>query len=125
MRIVSSLTAAAFAAFGLPSPGLGAPAVHEVAAAGGPAPMTWRWDPAAVDAARGDRVVWRNQTSSAHVVVIYEGPMAGKTLQLPRDGVRRLRLKKPGTYLYRCGIELHSELVGGRCVGQCGEITVE
>jgi plastocyanin len=120
-----SVAVAAIALAAVLSPAAARTSTHEVAAAGGPFGPTWRWDPAAVDAARKDRVVWRNPTSTTHHVTFYGGPLEGKTLHVPAGGSAKLRLKKAGSYPYRCDIQGHSELVGGLCIGQCGEITVE
>lgn len=109
----------------LPSPGAAKPTTHRVDAAGGPVGPTWRWEPAELEIARKDKVVWHNETSSRHHVAFYEGPLAGKTLHVPSGEKAKQRFKKRGVYRYRCTLPQHSEIVGGVCVGQCAEIVVE
>lgn len=127
MRAIRLVACAAAAAVALVpgAPGTAAPTTHQVTAGGGPFGPTWMWEPSSFDAARKDRVVWSNDTGTLHHVAFYEGPLSGKTLHIPSGGKDKLRLKKAGVYRYRCDIQFHSEIVGGQCLGQCGEITVE
>lgn len=98
---------------------------HTVVVGGVPGPFLWTWDPAQVTAAPGDRVRWENPSGVDHHVAPYGGPWQ-ETLHLDSGGgTATVRVKKPGEYLYRCDVQGHSEVVGGRCIGQCGSITVE
>lgn len=103
---------------------------HRVDAAGGPITPLWEWDPSELEVSAGDKVVWRNETGSAHHLTPYEGPWKDvDTKHLPIDGKVGSVFRKPGEYLYRCdfafaGIE-HSLLVGDECIGMCGRIVVK
>ena len=98
---------------------------HTVTVAGGPYALLWRFDPSEVTVAVGDKVRWSNPSSATHHVTAYDGPWDGTSLHLDPGGKTTFRFKKPGIYLYRCDISTHSEVVEGRCIGQCGTIVVE
>ncbi len=93
-----------------------------VKAAGSPG--AWEWQPASRHISKGDRVVWRNPTSTAHTVRAYSQNWK-KDSELDAEGGRtKKRFRKKGTYLYRCMVAGHSSVASGECEGMCGEIHV-
>lgn len=107
-----------------------ATATHEVEAVGGPITPFWEWDPSELDIVVKDKVVWLNETTTAHHVTPYGGPWKNvDAMHLPYGDKVGFVFRKPGEYLYRCdfvfaGVE-HSVLVGDECIGMCGRIVVK
>lgn len=97
--------------------------VHKVEASGGPAFYLFTWDPDELTIPKRHKVVWTNPTNALHHVTFYEG--MDRSMHLESGGKVKARFKKPGTYLYRCDVPNHSELIGGECFGMCGSVTVE
>jgi len=90
-------------------------------------PMQFAWDPADIEIAAGDKVMWMNTTSGEHHITPYEGPWPDDVhLHLEgEDSKATFVFKKPGVYKYYCDLQLHGQLLpGGVCAGQCGTITV-
>lgn len=86
----------------------------------------WRFEPAELTVAVGDKVVWRNPTSAEHHVTPISGPWReGAHVHLKAEGKGGLVFTEPGTYRYYCDRQLHGQLVGDVCLGQCGTIIVE
>lgn len=98
---------------------------HDVVVGGLPGPFLWQWDPAELTVAAGDRVRWTNPSGVDHHVAPYSGDWSGELHVESGGGSVKFRFKKPGTYLYRCNIQGHSQLISGRCIGQCGSVIVE
>ncbi len=96
---------------------------HQITAGGGPFGPTWQWQPAELEVAAGDRVTWTNPTGTTHHVTGWEGEWDVR-LHVSADGKASHRFRSPGVYRYRCDIPMHSQLIGGVCIGQCGTITV-
>lgn len=91
-------------------------------------PFQYSWDPAEIEIAAGDKVVWMNETSSEHHITPYDGPWPEDIhLHLEGEGSKAsFVFKKPGVYKYYCDLQFHGQLLpGGLCFGQCGEITVK
>jgi plastocyanin len=97
--------------------------VHNVEASGGPASYLFTWDPDELTIPKGHKVVWANPTNVLHHVTFYEG--MEQSMHLESGKKVKTRFKKAGTYLYRCDVPYHSELIGGECFGMCGSVTVE
>ncbi len=114
------------AALGAPASAVRAKAKTHKVVAEGTWPFLFRWNPAAVEIAVGDKVRWTNTTTSDHHITPYEGPWPKDThLHLPEGGKASFTFKKPGVYKYYCDLQYHGQLLpGGECFGQCGEITV-
>ena len=102
--------------------------VTTVNAVEGAAPGTWAWEPADVTISAGERVVWRNETTSAHGLSAWDGRWK-VTTPIDAGDSAGLRFRKPGVYSYRCPVQLHSDVlyIGTErvCVGMCGTVTVE
>jgi plastocyanin len=111
-RVLAVLTVAAAMAFpALPA----AAARYRVTVSGN------RWTPARRSIAKGDVVVWKNNSSRPHNVVAYGGNWR-KNAFLSPGRATRARFGKRGSYKYRC--TLHSSLTRRRCRGMCGSIQV-
>ena len=127
IRAVASLGALLLCALALGSPAATARATratHTVEAQG--TFPVFRYVPAEVEAAVGDKVVWVNKTDAEHHVTPYDGPWADKAhLHLPAGKKVAFRFKEPGTYRYYCDLPYHGQLIGPLCLGQCGTVTVE
>ncbi|HEV3472134.1 MAG TPA: plastocyanin/azurin family copper-binding protein [Actinomycetota bacterium] len=131
MRIALAVCAACLLVVSISGPGVAHVAGSDtttVAAAGGPFPFTWSWDPDEVTIAKGDRVVWTNPTAAAHHITAWDGKWDAEE-HLDAGAEVTLRFKKPGTYRYWCDIVGHADIVSVGpervCVGMCGVITVE
>ena len=101
-------------------------ATHKVSATGS-YPMMFQWEPADLEIASGDKVVWTNTTSGEHHITPYEGPWPEDLhLHLDGEGSKAMfRFKAPGVYKYYCDLQFHGQLLPGNlCAGQCGTITV-
>jgi plastocyanin len=92
-----------------------------VKAAGSPG--SFHWQPAQRHIGKGDRVVWKNPTSSTHTVTAYSGNWSMNGT-LPSGETLKHVFKRKGVYLYRCMQPGHSSIVNGECQGMCGEIHV-
>ena len=90
--------------------------------ASGSAPVYF-WDPDSLDIAVGDKIVWSNPTDAEHHITPLDGPWTAEHLHVDIGDKADYRFKKAGTYTYYC--DLHSQLVSGVCVGQCGSVRVE
>jgi plastocyanin len=82
----------------------------------------WKWDPKVVHVSTPKRMKWRNPTKAPHSVRFYKGPLKGKRFLVPEGEARIRKIKKSGTYKYRCDIAGHSKMVDGKCTGMCGKI---
>ena len=82
-----------------------------------------QWRPGFRHIVKGDRIVWKNPTSTSHTVTAYQGPWSKNTTVSPGGRTSR-KFRRRGTYLYRCMTPGHSSLTGGECNGMCGEIHV-
>lgn len=73
---------------------------------------------------KGQKVKWKNTTSSSHTLSFYKGRWSGKTFSLPANGSFAKKPKRRGTYYYRCSVPGHSTLVDDNCNGMCGKFHV-
>jgi len=87
-------------------------------------PGYWKWQPDFKHIYKGDRIVWKNPTSSTHRVTAYSNNWSKDTELSSSGGRTRKTFKKTGQYLYRCTMPGHSTLSGGECEGMCGEVHV-
>ena len=85
---------------------------------------TYHWQPDFRHIIKGDKVVWKNPTSSPHTVTAYSNNWSKDTTIEANGGRTAKTFKKPGTYYFRCTQPGHSSLSGGDCSGMCGEIHV-
>ncbi|MDQ3940571.1 MAG: hypothetical protein M3238_04380 [Actinomycetota bacterium] len=83
----------------------------------------WRWRPRERTIGRGDRIVWTNPTSRNHTVTAYGGNWSKNTTLGSGERTAK-RFRRRGTFRFRCVIEGHSALEGGRCFGMCGKVVV-
>jgi plastocyanin len=124
MRSLIRFGLVALCALALSSPIAAASETHRVEAQG--TFPVFRYAPAEITVAAGDKVVWVNTTSNEHHVTPYDGPWAERgPLHLAAGKKVSFRFKKPGTYRYYCDLEYHGELVGPLCYGQCGTVVVD
>ena len=87
-------------------------------------PGSWKWQPDFKHIYKGDKIVWKNPTSSTHRVTAYSDNWS-KDAELSSSGGRTAKtFKKTGLYLYRCTMPGHSTVSGGECEGMCGEVHV-
>lgn len=119
-RVAIVMTALLVAAVGTVGPV--AADTYRVKAAGSES-EGWKWRPATVHAAAGDRVVWRNPTDETHTVTAY-GRGWSKNVTLSPGERTRKRFRNAGTFKFRCTVQGHSALSDGRCVGMCGKVRV-
>ncbi len=89
----------------------------------GDAPGNFRWRPAFQHINKGDRIVWKNPTSTSHTVTAY-GDNWSKNTTIGSGDKASKRFRQKGTYRYRCTRVGHSSLSGGECEGMCGTIHV-
>lgn len=109
---------------------LAAPSIGDtkrIKAAG--APGNWRWDPTSRAITKGDRVVWKNPTSTGHRVTAFGGNWSKDTAIAAGGGSTSKRFKKTGTFRFRCTVgagtsTAHSNLSDGTCSGMCGRVRV-
>lgn len=92
------------------------------------APGTFAWEPTARSIAKGDKIVWKNETQTQHTVTAWKGPWS-KDTALPPDQSTAKVFKKTGVFKFRCltgaGTELaHSTVENGKCSGMCGKVHV-
>ena len=83
----------------------------------------WRWRPVERTIGKGDRIVWTNPTSRTHTVTAYGGNWTKNTSISPGERTGK-KFRRRGTFRFRCVVEGHSALDGGRCVGMCGKVVV-
>jgi plastocyanin len=87
-------------------------------------PGSFKWQPGFKHIYKGDRIVWKNTTSSNHRVVAYSDNWS-KNSEIESNGGRTAKkFRKTGSYLYRCTVPGHSAVESGECEGMCGEIHV-
>jgi plastocyanin len=82
----------------------------------------WVWRPRTAHVSAPKRVKWKNPTGEPHSVRFYKGPMKGVRWLLLEGEAKTKKLKKAGTYKYRCDIPGHSKLKKGKCTGMCGKV---
>lgn len=116
--VVIALCVAAVAAFQAPAGG----DTTRVKAAGSPG--NFHWQPDFKHIVKGDKVVWKNPTSSPHTVAAYPENWKKNTTIDANGGRTAKTFKRRGSYLYRCTQTGHSSVSGGECTGMCGEIHV-
>jgi plastocyanin len=117
LRLASALLAAAL---GLaPQAAVAAPMLIKAkpASNGG-----WKWAPDVEHLVTPKRVKWKNPTEEPHSVKFYKGPLEGERFLVPEGESRIRKIKKAGTYKYRCDILDHSTMNDGKCSGMCGKI---
>lgn len=91
-------------------------------------PGSFRWDPEVRRIVKGDRIVWKNPTSTNHTVTAWKGPWSKDTQIAPGESTAR-RFQKAGVYKFRCMIGsgtafAHSTVEEGTCSGMCGTVRV-
>ena len=116
--VVMAVAAIAVVALAAPSPA----DTFRVRASGTPGNFTWSPDFRHI--AKGDKIVWKNPTSSTHKVTAYSNNWSKNATISPGERTS-FRFRKRGTYKYRCTVPGHSSLSGGECNGMCGEIHVQ
>lgn len=116
--LVSSMAVIALMGMSVP-----APADTARIKASGSAPGEYRWGSGFKHITKGDRIVWKNPTGTAHTVTAYAGRWS-KNSSVPSGGQTSFRFRNKGSYKYRCTRPGHSSLSGGECSGMCGEIHV-
>ena len=79
------------------------------------------WKPATREIHKGDKVIWRNPSDSAHNVTAYGGNWSKDTFLAQGQSTSK-RFRKKGTFKYYC--ELHGDVENGQCEGMCGRIRV-
>ena len=84
---------------------------------------SFRWQPDFRHITKGDRIVWKNPTSTSHTVTAYKGNWS-KNSTVPSGERTAFKFKKTGSFLYRCTRPGHSSVNGDECSGMCGEIHV-
>lgn len=89
----------------------------------GSSPTDFAWDPDFRHITKGNRVVWKNTTTSRHRVVAYKGPWSKEATIGPGETTGK-RFRRTGTYRYRCTVPSHSTLADGNCQGMCGTVHV-
>ncbi|MGH2730191.1 MAG: cupredoxin domain-containing protein [Actinomycetota bacterium] len=127
IRAGAALGAVALYALALGSPAATARAAREThtVEAQGTFPV-FRYVPAEIEVAAGDKVVWVNTTDNEHHVTPYDGPWADRGhLHLAAGKKVSFRFKEPGSYRYYCDLPYHGQLIGPLCFGQCGSVVVE
>ncbi|HEY7874144.1 MAG TPA: plastocyanin/azurin family copper-binding protein [Actinomycetota bacterium] len=82
---------------------------------------SYKWKPKARTIAAGDKVLWKNPTSTDHTITAYSSNW-NEDVRLDPNQRLRLKFARAGTYLYRC--KLHSTLNDGECSGMCGKVNV-
>ena len=87
-------------------------------------PGTYHWQPNFRHIVKGDKVVWKNPTSSPHTVTAYSNNWSKDTTIDANGGRTAKTFKKTGTYYFRCMQPGHSSVSGGDCSGMCGEVHV-
>lgn len=80
-----------------------------------------KWRPVHTYIAKGDRVVWKNNSVRVHDVTAWgAGWSFARTLKKGAKTSRRFTKRR--TYKYRCA--RHSAIVDNRCQGMCGFVHV-
>ena len=82
----------------------------------------WVWRPKTAHVSPPKKVKWKNPTAEPHSVRFYKGPMKGVRFLLLEGESKTRKLRKAGTYKYRCDIPGHSKLKNGKCTGMCGKV---
>lgn len=80
----------------------------------------YRFRPKTVEVAVGTRVTWRTDAGSHTVTATSKNWSKDSPLSI--GAPTSFTFTRAGTYRYRCTI--HSNIVGGRCQGQCGRVVV-
>lgn len=88
-------------------------------------PGNYSWDPKSPHVPKGNKVRWKNTTSTSHRMSFYRKRWKGKTFSLPANGTFTKKPRRRGTYIYRCTIPGHSTLSNGNCSGMCGRFHVQ
>lgn len=88
----------------------------------------WRWEPEVQRIVKGDRIIWKNPTSTTHTVTAWKGQWS-KDTEVPSGETTARRFRKTGVYKFRCmvasGTEFaHSTVEDGSCSGMCGTVRV-
>jgi plastocyanin len=101
-----------------------APADTARVRARGDSPTNFRWSPDFQHILKGNKIAWKNATTTTHHVVAYGGNWSYNE-SVPAGEAVRKRFRRTGVYKYRCDIPGHSSLSpDGTCDGMCGVIHV-
>ena len=107
-------------------PAVSTAATRRFAAAGSAG--SFRWEPTRRVIAPGDRIVWRNPTSTSHTVTAWRGRWS-KDSEIDSDETTAKRFRRVGVYKFRCTVGsgtsfAHSTVSDGKCSGMCGTVRV-
>jgi plastocyanin len=80
----------------------------------------FKWQPRAVNVAKGTKVVWKSVTGN-HTVTSWKGAWS-KNTTIPQGSQTSFTFQKTGVFKFRC--LFHSSLVNGVCNGMCGRVVV-
>jgi plastocyanin len=84
------------------------------------------YSPKTAHVKKGKRIKWTNKGTGPHTVTFWKKPKksGAKSFTLAEDESKKRKLRKVGTYKYRCVIQAHSSVSDGRCSGMCGKVRI-
>jgi plastocyanin len=84
------------------------------------------YSPKTAHVKKGKVVKWTNKGSGPHTVTFWKKPKKSgvKSFTLADGASKKRRMRKTGTYKYRCVIQAHSSVSDGKCSGMCGKVLV-
>ena len=84
------------------------------------------YSPKTAHVKKGKTIKWTNKGSGTHTVTFWKKPKksGAKSFTLADGESKKRRLRKTGTYKYRCVIQAHSSVSDGKCSGMCGKVLI-
>lgn len=82
-------------------------------------PGSFHWQPVSRTIDKGEKIVWKNPTSTKHSVTAYGGGWS-KDTTIASGERTSFKFKKAGTFTFRC--KFHSTVNNGECSGMCGTV---